>query len=82
MDELRMYIASLPCANMVTLSAVKIMSLLTAAILAASVMLITKTVRKTPCRNQGRTLLAIVFTLGVGAAFETTGSPHARLLAG
>ncbi len=79
MDRLRMYIAGTCLTLMVVLSATKIMSLLTAAIMAASVMLATKTItlKAAFAAIKGRTLLAIVVTFGVGTAFETTGLAHA-----
>ena len=78
MDEVRKWVAGVTLALMVILSAANVMSLLMAALLASSVLLAFKTITLKAAFSaiNGRTLLAIVTTFGVGTAFETTGLAH------
>ena len=78
MDVVRMYVAGITLTAMVLLSALKITSLLTAALCASAVLLLFKTItlRAAFAAVNGRTLLAIVTTFGVGTAFENTGLAH------
>eukprot|EP00948_MAST-09A_sp_MAST-9A-sp1_P003828 g3828.t1 len=78
MDTVRMYVAGLTLTAMILLSAFKVMSLLTAALCASAILLLFKTItlRAAFGAINGRTLLAIVTTFGVGTAFETTGLAH------
>jgi di/tricarboxylate transporter len=75
MDVIRMYVAGICLTAMVALSALKVTSLLTAALCASAVLLLFKTITLKTAFSaiNGRTLLAIVTTFGVGTAFETTG---------
>lgn len=75
MDIIRMYVAGISLTSMVALSALKITSLLTAALCASAILLLFKTITLKTAFGavNGRTLLAIVTTFGVGTAFETTG---------
>lgn len=78
MDTVRMYVAGVVLTAMVALSAFKFISLLTAALCASGVLLMFKTITLKTAFSaiNGRTLLAIVTTFGVGTAFETTGLAH------
>ena len=78
MDTIRMYVAGLVLTAMVLLSALNVVSLLTAALAAIAVLLLFKTITlQAAFRSINvRTLLAIVTTFGVGTAFETTGLAH------
>ena len=78
MDEVRKWVAGVTLGLMVTLSACNVMSLLMAALLASGVLLAFKTITLKAAFGaiNGRTLLAIVTTFGVGTAFETTGLAH------
>ena len=78
MDTIRMYVAGLVLTAMVLLSALNVVSLLTAALAAIAVLLLCKTITlQAAFRSINvRTLLAIVTTFGVGTAFETTGLAH------
>ncbi len=78
MDTFRQWVAGVVLILMVGLSAANVVSLLTAALFASAILLLCKTItlRMAFAAVNGRTLLAIVTTFGVGTAFEETGLAH------